>query len=433
MQFKSVFIAVVISTALIVGAFLLNSKRPKSDLQQPSAQAVRATGKCAQCHRRETPAVVHQYEKSKHAVSKVSCLDCHRVVKGQKSQAHRGFTITTKVTPKNCSQCHKTEHDQFMRSRHAAAAWAAVAGRKAFTKEQIAFAEKYHKGAIDRPANKLAQLEGPGAITKGCQGCHDIGKPNKDGSIGTCTHCHGRHAASVKLARTPATCGQCHMGPDHSQLEIYRESKHGALFTAQKSSMNLRVSPKKLTTKHMSVPTCATCHMSGLNGMKVTHDVTDRLSWYLFSPVSKKRPGFLRGRNEMKDVCKNCHTSKTVNRFYKDADVVVASTNAKVIEERKIMAGLRKDGLLTPKPFDEPIEFLHFDFWHYYGRTAKHAAFMGGADFVQWHGNYELLHLFVKIKKMAKQIRAAAAAKKAKGTDTAKNKAPAPRSRRKRR
>ena len=32
-----------------------------------------------------------------------------------------------------------------------------------------------------------------------------------------------------------------------------------------------------------------------------------------------------------------------------------------------------------------------FDFWHYYGRTAKHGAFMGGADFVQWHGNYELL------------------------------------------
>ncbi len=56
---------------------------------------------------------------------------------------------------------------------------------------------------------------------------------------------------------------------------------------------------------------------------------------------------------------------------------------------------------------DEPIEFLAFDYWHYYGRTAKHGAFMGGADFVQWHGNYELLHYRVKIEKAIKELRAA--------------------------
>ena len=65
------------------------------------------------------------------------------------------------------------------------------------------------------------------------------------------------------------------------------------------------------------------------------------------------------------------------------------------------------EGLLTPTPFDEELEFLEFDIWHYYGRTAKHGAFMGGADFVQWHGNYELLHYQVKIKKAIAELRAA--------------------------
>ena len=37
-------------------------------------------------------------------------------------------------------------------------------------------------------------------------------------------------------------------GPDHSQIEIYHESKHGVLYNAQKSEMNLKASPKALTT-----------------------------------------------------------------------------------------------------------------------------------------------------------------------------------------
>ena len=120
-----------------------------------------------------------------------------------------------------------------MRSRHASPAWAAVRGAQDFTIEQISFGEQHHPGWVDRPANALALLEGESAISKGCIECHDIGKPNLDGTIGTCIDCHARHVASVSLARRPETCGQCHMGPDHSQLEIYHESKHGVLFNDQ--------------------------------------------------------------------------------------------------------------------------------------------------------------------------------------------------------
>ena len=60
---------------------------------------------------------------------------------------------------------------------------------------------------------------------------------------------------------------------------------------------------------------------------------------------------------------------------------------------------------ITGIQFDEPIEFIAFDLWHYYGRTAKHGAFMGGADFVQWHGNYELLVKIVEMEDIAKGLR----------------------------
>jgi cytochrome c1 len=407
--FKHVFIAVTVGTALLVAALLVNRARPAVETDQPTADLVSATGKCAACHRRETSAVVHQFERSRHARVGVNCLDCHRAVEGQTGKAHHGFEITSALTSKNCAQCHSTEYDQFERSRHAAPAWAAVAGRGAFTAEQLARAERQHPGAVDRAANALANLEGQAAITKGCEGCHSVGKPNADGSFGTCTPCHSRHRASIALARSPATCGQCHMGPDHSQLEIYNESKHGALFAAFGAEMNLSAPPSQLTTADMPIPTCATCHMSGLDGLKVSHDVGERLSWFLFAPVSEKRHDYERGQQEMKEVCLKCHAKNHVERFYVEAEQVLHATNAKVSEAAAIIAELRREGRLTPQPFDEEIEFVDFDLWHYYGRTAKHGAFMGGADFVQWHGNYELLYKKVELEKMAAELRGHAA------------------------
>ena len=403
---RSIVIAVFIGGALIVAALRFNANRPAHETEQPTAEFVRSTGKCATCHRRETSAVVHQFERSRHAKAGINCLDCHRPLDGQEEQAHRGFTIAKHITSKNCSQCHSTEYDQFLRSRHAAPAWAAVLGSADFTEAQIAYAETYHKGAVDRAANALAAKEGQSATDVGCLGCHDIGKPNEDGSIGSCTACHARHSTSIALAREPETCGQCHMGPDHSQIEIYHESKHGVLYNTQKRSLNLDADPKNLTTVDMSVPTCATCHMSGLEGLKVTHDTTERLSYWLFAAVSDKRPTYQQGQDAMKETCLKCHTHPHVDRYYQEAEGVLDATNAKIAEAKTLMASLRQEGLLTPEPFDETIEFLYFDLWHYYGRTAKHGAFMGGADFVQWHGNYALLLKMTEIKEIAAELRA---------------------------
>ncbi len=400
------FFGVVIATMLLVAAFVVNSVRPRMEVMQPQAALARAVGKCAECHRQETSAVVHEFEMSRHAQQGVTCLDCHQPVDGQEPLEHRGFTIAKGLTAANCATCHPTEYKQFLRSRHAAPAWAAVTGPVDFTAEQITFAERHHPGAVQRPANSLAQHEGPAAITRGCMECHDVGRPNPDGSIGTCTACHARHVSSVELARTPTTCGQCHMGPDHSQLEIYHESKHGVLFAAQRAHFNMAADPKNLTTADMPVPTCATCHMSGLEGMNVTHDTSERLSYFLFAAVSDQRPGYLQGQAHMKETCLKCHTEPTVDRYYAEAESVVESTNGLILQAKQVMDDLQAEGLLTPEPFDQPIEYLYFDLWHYDGRTAKHGAFMGGADFVQWHGFYGLVHKLSALRDAARELRA---------------------------
>ncbi len=403
--FTAVFIAVFLGTALLVIAFLLNGARPRQEVEERSAAHVRATGRCAACHRRETSSIVHQYESSAHARQGVTCLECHGPQQGQERWQHRGFTLAEHVTAANCSQCHAEEYQQYLHSRHAAPAWAAVRGPGDFTEAQIAQAERFHPGAVRRPPNAIAAAEGESAIRGGCDQCHDIGRPNADGTIGTCTECHSRHMTSVLVARMPTTCGQCHLGPDHSQIEVYSESKHGVLFAALRDRMNLSAPPAQLTTADMPTPTCATCHMSGLEGSGFTHDTTERLSWFLFADVSERRSNWARAQQHMQRICLNCHAQTRITEFYENAEAVIASTNEVVRDSQALMASLHEEGLLTPEPFDEPIEFTAFDLWHYYGRTAKHGAFMGGPDFVQWHGFYELTLHTAEIRSAAEELR----------------------------
>src|SRR5215469_8698100 len=143
MSFRSVFIAVVIAFALILGAFLINRARPRVETEQPTASLVQASGKCAECHLRTQYASVHQYQMSMHARQGESCLDCHQPAAGQEKKDHHGFIISTTLTAGNCRSCHENIYQQFLRSRHAAPAWAAIYGEKGLTPEQVNFSEQY--------------------------------------------------------------------------------------------------------------------------------------------------------------------------------------------------------------------------------------------------------------------------------------------------
>jgi hypothetical protein len=400
-----VFIAVVIAFALIVSAFLIDRARPRVETDQPSAALILASGKCAECHIQQQYSVVHEYELSAHARRGINCLDCHQPAEGQQKKEHHGFVVSAKLTAGNCRACHEPIYQEYLRSRHAATSWAAVYGQESLKPELVAFVERYQPGGARRPAHPLTKLEGSSSAASGCSQCHSIGRPNDDGTVGMCTTCHTRHTSSVAIAREPRACGQCHMGPDHSQIEIYEESRHGVMFEAQRELLKLDAPPKTLSTKDMFVPTCATCHMSGLNGQKVTHDPSERLSYYLADPITKPRPNHDRAQLAMKQLCAQCHTSPLIDRVYGEAEKVVATTNEKVQTASAIVTKLRDEGVLSAAPFTRPIDFVYFDLWHYDGRTSKHGAFMGGADFVQWHGNYPILARTVQLRAMADDMR----------------------------
>jgi hypothetical protein len=109
----------------------------------------------------------------------------------------------------------------------------------------------------------------------------------------------------------------------------------------------------------------------------------------------------------MKQICIQCHTPAIIDRVYTDAERVVVSTNERVQTASDLMMALRNEGVLSGPAFSRPIDFVYFDLWHYDGRTSKHGAFMGGADFVQWHGNYPMLARTVELQSMAEELRRA--------------------------
>ena len=77
---------------------------------------------CVDCHRKLSPALVMEWERSKHAVIGTGCVDCHKAKEGELGAwKHEGAIISALVTPKQCAECHKTEYEQFSRSHHARA------------------------------------------------------------------------------------------------------------------------------------------------------------------------------------------------------------------------------------------------------------------------------------------------------------------------
>jgi hypothetical protein len=60
MSFRSVFIALVIGFGLVLGGYLINSRRPRIETDQPAADFVRASGKCAEWHTVEIKALADE-------------------------------------------------------------------------------------------------------------------------------------------------------------------------------------------------------------------------------------------------------------------------------------------------------------------------------------------------------------------------------------
>jgi hypothetical protein len=234
-----------------------------------------------------------------------------------------------------------------------------------------------------------------------------IGRLNPDGSEGSCNACHTRHAFSVAQARHPDTCGKCHLGPDHPQKEIYEESKHGILFFSNINKMNLDANKWILGEDYWAAPTCATCHMSATRTQSVTHDVGMRISWnnrpaISIRPEASDAKMGLPGanipwqvrRNNMQEVCSNCHAPDWVNNFYVQYDGLVELYNEKFAKPGKALYELATPVRDIQVPFANEIDWSWFELWHHEGRRARHGASMMAPDYTHWHGTYEVARTF---------------------------------------
>ena len=102
----------------------------------------------------------------------------------------------------------------------------------------------------------------------------------------------------------------------------------------------------------------------------------------------------------MQGVCLTCHNTSFIADFYAAADKATQAVNAWVEESDAMVAPLSEAGLLTSEPFDEPIDFVYFELWHHWGRTAKFGVWMQGPDYTQWHGAYEILADLAELREM---------------------------------
>jgi len=282
-----------------------------------------------------------------------------------------------------------------------------------------------------------------------------MGRLNPDGFAGTCNACHAKHSFRASMARQPENCGKCHLGPDHPQMEVYNESKHGityysAMKDAGYNGMNIMKAGQWVLGKdYYYAPTCSTCHMGAYvkpNGSEAqnTHNVGDRISWTLRPKVSAKlnravfsdgtekdipgdippQPGSMikyqefkqvegvwkkvpvekeamevisweQRRANMQEVCSQCHGDQKVQNFYKQFDALVVTYNDKFAKPAQAlykMAG--EDGLIHGSTFHTELGWHWWELWHHEGRRARHGAAMMGPDYTHWHGMYDVAHNF---------------------------------------
>ncbi|MBW2452430.1 MAG: cytochrome c3 family protein [Deltaproteobacteria bacterium] len=359
---------------------------------------------CLDCHR-QTPGLVSQWEDSAHWNAGVGCFECHMADKSDSdAMNHYGFTVAIIVSPGDCGECHPRETAEQEASHHAKAG-----------------------DILNSNDGILGQtIGGEPAVAVGCRQCHGsivkvndngtldtdtwpntgIGRVNPDGSKGTCSACHTRHRFSKEQARRPETCGKCHLGPDHPQKEVYEESKHGILYRAFESELNMDRPKWVAGEDYYDAPTCATCHMSASRMLPTTHDVGTRLSWNLRAPISKHMDHWQKKRQDMQEICSACHGLPFIEGFYKQLDSFVELYNEKFIRPAKeIRERLIEEGVISKDNFDDKIDWIYWELWHHEGRRARHGAAMSGPDYAWWHGIYEMAkHFYTELLPEAERV-----------------------------
>lgn len=386
-----------------------------------SHTVAQAAESCITCHRKLHPGIYFDWKNSVHAKVGVDCYRCHQVADSSsplvfKAHArHAEQPIAVVVSPKTCANCHAKAFAEYSKSKHA------------HTIDIMWSVDKWLQHGMNNEIER----------STGCFACHGtvvkvkngkpvsgtwpnvgVGRVNPDGSLGSCTSCHTRHKFSIQEARKPEACDQCHLGPDHPQIEIYNESKHGTIYHAEGDSWTWEPEDGVwLAGRDYRAPTCSTCHMSRVGDvMPASHDVTERLSWELQAPFTVRPSEFKPfpaatqwdvERSKMGRVCKQCHSESWRNDHFSNLDKVIQNYNERYYQPAKqMMDTLYHRGRLSKTSyFDEDLEWEFYELWHHEGRRARMGAAMMAPDYAWWHGFYELKHRFVHFMKDAEKLK----------------------------
>lgn len=379
---------------------------------------------CVDCHRLEQPGIINDWKDSRHAHAGVSCIDCHQVgVDDPTATQHEDLIgtdvyISILVPPSTCGKCHPFESAQFNESGHFRAY------RQIIPKDSLHALIQKHEGQ-DHPEFRNAPDE------TGCMQCHgteimlddenrpvDSTWPNMgmgniypDGSTGNCSTCHTRHRFSLAEARKPEACASCHLGPDHPNIEIYENSKHGQIYAVEGRDWIWDSAPDTWEPGDFRAPTCATCHMSGIGELNTSHNVTDRLYWNLWEKTSEVRDSNdvlspllgngEEGRAKMKLVCNSCHSSLHTEGFFAQGDRAVQLYNEAYFDTaEKLRIELADKGLLKENPWNDEFQIVYYYLWHHEGRRARQGAMMNAPDWAHWHGFFELQQDLYKLQEI---------------------------------
>ena len=396
----------------------------------PARAAPSASGKlCVDCHLKTTPAIVSDWQLSKHKKEKIGCIDCH-------GDEHKTAEDVAKVhipTAETCGQCHAKRLEEFSAGKHAAS-WAAMKAMPTFHHQPVAMTDGM----------------------KGCGGCHKIGlkteaeikdlkKTSAGFGVASCDSCHTRHTFSLAEARSPQACQTCHMGFDHPQWEMYSSSKHGV-------RNNLK--QMKVLAQGAAAPTCQTCHMQkgnhnvntawgflavrlpmpedkqwaadratilqALGVLDLQGKPTARLDVVKAANVARlTQEDWQKQRDKMLATCNQCHSGNFAKEQLGKGDDMIRQADHLMAEAISIVAALYKDGVLAkPKAYasafpdlltfhDSPtvIEQKLFVMYLEHRMRAFQGTFHASPDYALWYGWSEMKRDLTEIKELSADMR----------------------------
>jgi hypothetical protein len=384
---------------------------------------------CLDCHQKETPQIVNDWNLSAHKEQATTCVTCH----GTGHTTADDVAKARLARPETCAECHPDRFEQFKAGKHAKA-WTVMNAMP----------------TIHWQAQVL--VEG----MEGCGGCHKLGlksdeqikKLKADGAgygLASCDACHTRHLFSAKEAAQPQSCRTCHMGIDHPQWEMYSSSKHGVRFSLKQ----MGVLPDSA-----AAPTCQRCHMPGGDHavgtawgfLAVRLPMPENEQWAkdratilmglgVLTPEGKPTPrleavkaadvarltqeAWQEKRDEMIGVCSDCHSENFAQAELAKGDKMIQAADHLMAEAINIVAGLYKDGILKqPKHYsyafpdllafhDAPtvIEQKLFLMFLKHRMRAFQGSFHQNPDYALWYGWSEMTMDLTNIKRLAKEMR----------------------------